>query len=1262
MGREIMNDKKRMKEKRMKDKIINADTSDIIDSDTSNSFSDNSNNSNNSNTFSNTSSNTFNTSEISSMLSSSSSSSSKSKSDTSSNTSDSSSSDEEEYGRLITLNEKYPEQDDPDIQYKIYKKREFYAHKAPSRPDKSTYAAIKEYRSKNCPRDTLYPHQALLSNLINPDTPYRGMLIFHGLGSGKTFVGIAIAEGFKQMVQKHGTKIHILTPGPLIKENWKNTLCNHFYMTKQNNNTYLSDADKNAQKRDAMLQVMQYYTFLTFKGFYKRVLGEKITDKKEVVGNKVKTTYKKNIEGEFERDFSMNRIHNLNNTIIIVDEAHALTDNSYGDALQYIIKRSINLKVVLCTATPMKNFADDIIPLLNFIRPPTNPIEREKIFDSNKNFKMDLKQNGMQYFKKMASGYVSHVKGGDPLIFAKKVEMGITPKKFLFTKITRCKMMEFQKVVYDIKSAELGTLLDEIEERKSEAVANFAKSEAIANFVFPVLSPDKKKVIGSYGKEAIDLIKEQIKNDSDRLNNTIADAFKKNGITFGSNDIINLSSEKKIISGDIMKFNNLKHFSTKFYRALRNINKLYYGKKGPSLAFIYSNLVKVGIEVFEQVLLQNGYLEYNDERQYNIKGSTKCYFCGKSYESHDNTTKNIYENDWIDDPDTDLDIEELKFNKVEMQTHQFYPATYVSITGKGDTDSNEYIPEEKKRILDDVFNNISNASGKHIKLVLGSKVMNEGLSLFNVKEVHILDVHFNLAKVDQVIGRAVRVCSHINLANENNVYPEVNIYKYAISENSDTKLSSEEEMYRKAELKYLLIKKIERAMKEVAIDCPLNINNNIYEEDVEANKGCTPIENLESKKKGHILCSQDCDFGECYYKCENKKLNLEFYDPDRKMYKNVSKNQLDNSTYTHKLSQTEIQYVKKIIKNMYLNKFEYTLKDIADHVKKEYATQDEDLYDDFFVYKALDDLIPIHENDYNNLNDLVLDKYNRQGYIIYIDGYYVFQPIDQNEDVPMYYRTTYNKNITNHVTLRNFLKKENILNNANVDIDNEINSIDDGVTNDKYSFASNDDYYENRDEYDYVGIIDKEVNRKSIKDSNELKDVFKIRDKRLKILDKKRGTGIPSFKGAVCITKDKPYIYKLAKKLGIDITQKNGDSRFSLCDELRDHMLLLEKYSTGEKKKTYVMVPTNHKVYRFPYNIEDYSMFLEKKIYEEFGKNVQIKKEIVEKTSGSEKGYPSIILTITSIEYNSLKDEKKKSFLEKYNCVVKNNKCTFIID
>ena len=48
-------------------------------------------------------------------------------------------------------------------------------------------------------------------------------------------------------------------------------------------------------------------------------------------------------------------------------------------------------------------------------------------------------------------------------------------------------------------------------------------------------------------------------------------------------------------------------------------------------------------------------------------------------------------------------------------------------------------------------------------------------------------------------------------------------------------------------------------------------------------------------------------------------------------------------------------------------------------------------------------------------------------------------------------------------------------------------------------------------------------------------------------------------------------------------------TRELICNELRDKMLYLEKYSTTKdgNKKTYVIVPFNHPKYNFPYNLED---------------------------------------------------------------------------
>ena len=124
-------------------------------------------------------------------------------------------------------------------------------------------------------------------------------------------------------------------------------------------------------------------------------MGEKIRSEKK--------KYLKDEKGDFRRELAVDRITSLSNTIIIVDEAHNLTNNDEGKALEKIIKNknSKNLKVILMTATPMKNLATDIISLMNFLK-PNDPLVENKIFDINKlnNSDINIKKDGIDYLKK----------------------------------------------------------------------------------------------------------------------------------------------------------------------------------------------------------------------------------------------------------------------------------------------------------------------------------------------------------------------------------------------------------------------------------------------------------------------------------------------------------------------------------------------------------------------------------------------------------------------------------------------------------------------------------------------------------------------------------------------------------------------------------------------------------------------------------------------------------------------------------------------
>ena len=493
--------------------------------------------------------------------------------------------------KLMKREYSYPDQNDKNIQHDIYKKKEFYNHRIPERPIYEKYEDIKEHRDEICgSQPKPHPYQNLLANFIHPETPYKGLIVMHGLGSGKTRTGINIAENFIPQCQKYRTKIVVLVPGPVLKENWKNEILQatgEKYMKYIDKSLVVSKEEKEKMQKNAMALIMQYYKFMSYKSFYKHVLGEKIIDKKvSDDGSKVKNIYRKTEDGDFERDVSVDRIYNLNNSLLIVDEAHQITNNAYGDAVKYIIEHSMNLKLVFLTATPMKNLADDFVELINFLRPKSHPMERDKIFSQHKNYMMEFKENGEEYLRKMAMGYVSYVKGADPLTYAKRMDQGVKPEKLLFTKVTRCDMNDFQKKVYDStldeQKEELENMEDKDEGDKKDVLDR--KSESICNFVFPGLSDNKKELVGYYGREGISILKNQLKEIGSLLNKKISEFVYNNP---DETEMITLANDGRTVTGKIFKEENLKHFSTKFHRALTNINKLVQGKVGVKTAFIF---------------------------------------------------------------------------------------------------------------------------------------------------------------------------------------------------------------------------------------------------------------------------------------------------------------------------------------------------------------------------------------------------------------------------------------------------------------------------------------------------------------------------------------------------------------------------------------------------------------------------------------------------------------------------------------------------
>jgi superfamily II DNA or RNA helicase len=283
-----------------------------------------------------------------------------------------------------------------------------------------------------------------------------------------------------------------------------------------------------------------------------------------------------------------------------------------------------------------------------------------------------------------------------------------------------------------------------------------------------------------------------------------------------------------------------------------------------------------------------------------------------------------------------------------------YKGKYRIITGNTST-------TERTKILN-VFNSEANINGEIIQILLASKAISEGVTLKEVREVHIFESDWNLTAINQVIGRAVRNNSHKNLPLEKRT---VDIYKYvATSENFSGDDESFESQgldcykYILSELKDIENKKVERLLKEIAIDCSFNLKRN--------------QEYLNQHNPG----SPECDYVTCELSCTfTPKLPLQ----NIKLVRDPLDNDYTNTYLLDVPFFSNVAY--KLVKSIIIDLFRVHFIWDKDIIKQKSVRK----YNNKYILEAvLQDLVSKQE--------IFTDQFDRPGYLLYRDPYYIFNP------------------------------------------------------------------------------------------------------------------------------------------------------------------------------------------------------------------------------------------------------------------------------
>lgn len=313
----------------------------------------------------------------------------------------------------------YPWYGDPLFVKKILSKKEFYENRKDD---------------NNC----LKYYQRLAASYINPKSPYQSILLYMNVGTGKTLASIAIAENF---IKYTDMKVVVITKNEDLVKNYITEL-----LTVCSNYTTSSEIEEYRNANPAL-------RISLIKQWYPRV-----------------KKYNFRHHEEFKKSVSKGELNNLSNKVIIIDETHKMLGNKGYEILLKILKKSVNYKLVLLSATPVFDNILDIFQLSNLFQVkiagnmlPTEEgvllkegyvqrmtdIENISIFKDEKSI-FSLTRKGIDAIKRTMNNHVLYMKSS-PEDFPKLIEVGerisIDSYRSDFN-LVKCQMHPYQEERY----------------------------------------------------------------------------------------------------------------------------------------------------------------------------------------------------------------------------------------------------------------------------------------------------------------------------------------------------------------------------------------------------------------------------------------------------------------------------------------------------------------------------------------------------------------------------------------------------------------------------------------------------------------------------------------------------------------------------------------------------------------------------------------------------------------------------------------------
>jgi hypothetical protein len=751
----------------------------------------------------------------------------------------------------------YPDPADPQFAARLFSKREFYEAR-------SVAAAVADGTMDPCQSTEaeqvfeLTPVQRVVSRFMHPLTPYMGLLLFHGVGVGKTCSAVTIAEQFLESMPQN--KVIVLVPQAL-KENFKRTVFDtdsitwdaaaSQWTTRQCTGT--SYLERLGLLNTPDLKTVAYridedrrsrYTVTGYQAFANWI---RRTLEKSLPSSLTEPVARRAAEDEILRRL-------FSDHLIIIDEAHNLRDsaadgpaaaattgateapggsaeaaeNTAGKALNPYLRRiclkTEGLRLVLMTATPMYNSAPEIVLLLNYLimndsKQESSAMRVSDMFDRDGELRPGAPQRALE---RAARRYVSYMRGENPFTFPLRMKSATA-------------------------DPEPAALWPAISATKNPVVLSEQETAALNAlplvFTEPIAGSPPERVLRAGTSRAAVAAGEEAEGEAeegDKVSDTMLDLrMQMANITYpndmyggaGWDNYFTMAVDR---SGDhrlrvfspkaqpegpfdidsVFSVEGLRTHAPKLARVVESITA------AQGICFAYSRYIKGGALPLAVALERAGYQRRMADGRLAplLRGvpavPAVCALCGERNTAGHGSPE-----------------------RPGPPGHRFQPACYVLLTSEEDI-SPKFAGLVKQAITfsgDPEYGPM----GTNVKVVIGSQVASEGLNLKCIREMHVIDSWYHLNRIDQIIGRAIRYCSHTQLRSVERLLglPPMSmsntlIYLHAlrVGDRADAPGFETADMYayRIAIGKALATGRVQRLLKKHAWDCNLEMEAIVF--------------------------------------------------------------------------------------------------------------------------------------------------------------------------------------------------------------------------------------------------------------------------------------------------------------------------------------------------------------------------------------------------------------------------------------------------